>query len=157
MEEQTEECCPRLDPAEWENKEFEWKDKPFLKDNVFTMFFMPINFGQVMTRIMAKAEKLGAKIVDGVCLSDHKSKFKMEVLVALDKEVQDDALVKLSGRFFSKVYEGDFKDTQKWCDDMEKVMQDKGHKITKWYMWYTTCPKCAKKYGKNYVVIFVQY
>ncbi|MCK7469725.1 MAG: 60S ribosomal export protein NMD3 [Desulfomicrobium escambiense] len=20
-------------------------------------------------------------------------------------------------------------------------------------MWYTTCPKCAKKYGKNYVAI----
>ncbi len=24
---------------------------------------------------------------------------------------------------------------------------------TCWYMWYTTCPKCAKKYGKNHVVI----
>ncbi|HZH72463.1 MAG TPA: hydrolase [Mariniphaga sp.] len=20
-------------------------------------------------------------------------------------------------------------------------------------MWYTTCPKCAKKYGRNFVVI----
>ena len=28
--------------------------------------------------------------------------------------------------------------------------------IGKWYMWYTTCPKCAKKYGKNYVVIVGQ-
>ena len=25
--------------------------------------------------------------------------------------------------------------------------------INKWYMWYTTCTKCAKKYGKNYVAI----
>jgi hypothetical protein len=24
------------------------------------------------------------------------------------------------------------------------------------YQWYTTCPKCAKKYGKNYVVIIAQ-
>jgi hypothetical protein len=23
-------------------------------------------------------------------------------------------------------------------------------------MWYTTCPKCAQKYGKNYVVIIAQ-
>jgi len=23
-------------------------------------------------------------------------------------------------------------------------------------MWYTTCPKCAKKYGKNYVVIIAE-
>jgi len=25
-------------------------------------------------------------------------------------------------------------------------------KIEKMYMWYTTCPECAKKYGKNYIV-----
>ena len=25
--------------------------------------------------------------------------------------------------------------------------------VGKMYMWYTTCPGCAKKYGKNYVVI----
>jgi hypothetical protein len=24
------------------------------------------------------------------------------------------------------------------------------------YFFYTTCPKCAKKYGKNYVVILAQ-
>ena len=31
--------------------------------------------------------------------------------------------------------------------EIEKLKMGKG------YMWYTTCPKCAKKYGKNYVVI----
>jgi len=24
------------------------------------------------------------------------------------------------------------------------------------YFYYTTCPKCAKKYGKNYVVLLAQ-
>jgi len=24
------------------------------------------------------------------------------------------------------------------------------------YFFYTTCPKCAKKYGKNYVVILAE-
>jgi hypothetical protein len=33
------------------------------------------------------------------------------------------------------------------------LAKSKGLNITKEYMWYTTCPKCAKKYGKNYVVI----
>jgi hypothetical protein len=28
--------------------------------------------------------------------------------------------------------------------------------MKKEYMWYTTCPKCAKKYGKNYVVVVGQ-
>lgn len=28
--------------------------------------------------------------------------------------------------------------------------------IQKLYFFYTTCPKCAKKHGKNYVVLFAQ-
>ena len=27
-------CCARLDPAQWERRVFEWKDKLFLKDHV---------------------------------------------------------------------------------------------------------------------------
>jgi NMD protein affecting ribosome stability and mRNA decay len=25
------------------------------------------------------------------------------------------------------------------------------------YFFYTTCPKCARKYGKNYVAILAQF
>jgi hypothetical protein len=56
----------------------------------------------------------------------------------------------------SKVYEGPFKDTKKWCDDFEAYAKEQGYEIKKWFMWYTTCPKCAKKYGKNYVVIIAE-
>jgi len=58
--------------------------------------------------------------------------------------------------FLSKVYEGDFKETGKWCKDYEEFAKTKGLKIKKQYMSYTTCPACAKKYGKNYVVIIGQ-
>ena len=51
------------------------------------------------------------------------------------------------------MYEGNFKDTKKWCFDFEEILKDKNLKITNLYFWYTTCPKCAKEYGKNYVVL----
>jgi NMD protein affecting ribosome stability and mRNA decay len=51
------------------------------------------------------------------------------------------------------VYEGDFRETAKWMKDYETYTNRKNLKIEKTYMWYTTCPKCAKKYGKNYVAI----
>jgi hypothetical protein len=51
------------------------------------------------------------------------------------------------------VYEGSFNNTGKWCQDYSSLAKAKGLEIKKMYMWYTTCPKCAKKYGKNYVVI----
>ena len=37
--------------------------------------------------------------------------------------------------------------------DFENQAKSKGLSVKKVYMWYTTCPKCAKKYGKNYVAV----
>lgn len=114
---------------------------------------MPINFGQVMKRIMNKVEKAGAQTPDYICLSDHTSKWNMNLYLAVDKEIPDAENVTLSGKYFSKVYEGNFKDTGKWMKDFENYAKDKNMIVQKMYMWYSTCPKCAKKYGKNYVVI----
>jgi hypothetical protein len=37
---------------------------------------------------------------------------------------------------------------------MCSLLKDK--EIEKIYFYYTTCPKCAKLYGKNYTVIFAK-
>jgi len=39
---------------------------------------------------------------------------------------------------------------------MAEWMEGRGQKIRKLLMYYTTCPKCARHYGKNYVVILAQ-
>jgi hypothetical protein len=147
------ECCPQFDPSPWDGKLIEWKDKKFIKDKVFSLFYMPINFGQVITRLMTKVENANGKTLNNVCLSDHTSKWNMDIYLAVNKEIPGAENVTLTGKFFSKVYEGDFRNTGKWCTDFENIVTKKGFKISKWFMWYTTCPKCAKKFGKNYVVI----
>jgi hypothetical protein len=149
-------CCPRFDPAPWEDKTFEWDSKRFVKAKVCTLFYMPVNFGPVITKLNAKVDKSDAKIPDWLCLSDHTSKWNMDLYLAVDKEIADAENVVLSGKFYSKVYEGNFKDTGKWCKDFENAAAMKGLKIRKMYMWYTTCPKCAKVYGKNYVAIVAE-
>ena len=30
------ECCPQFNPTPWNEKTFTWKEKKFIKDNVFT-------------------------------------------------------------------------------------------------------------------------
>jgi len=149
-------CCPEFDPIPWDDKTFEWKNKLFIKDKVFTFFYMPINFGGVMKRLDRKITAAGATVPDNLGLSDHTSKWNMDLYLAVDKEVPGMENTTLSGNFFSKVYEGPFRDTEKWCKDFESIAVAKGYTIKKWYMWYTTCPKCAKKYGKNYVVVLGQ-
>lgn len=144
-------CCPKFNPKPWDEKVFEWKNKKFVRAKVFTLFFMPVNFGSVISKLMQKVGKNISK--DMMSLSDHTSKWNMDIYMAVDKEIDGVENITLSGKYLSKVYEGDFKETGKWCEDYKKYVESKKMKIKKWYMWYTTCPKCAKKYGKNYVVI----
>jgi hypothetical protein len=150
------ECCPEFNPSPWYNKTFEWNNKKFIKDKVFTLFYMPVNFGKVMKRFDEKLIKARATMPDNLGLSDHTSKWNMDLYLAVDKEVPDADNTTLSGKFYSKVYEGPFSNTGKWMKDFENTAKSKGLSMKKEYMWYTTCPKCAKKYGKNYVVVVGQ-
>ena len=150
------ECCPKFDPTPWDGKIFEWNNKRFIKDKVFTLFYMPINFGPVIVRMNKKVEKAGAQIPEWLNLSDHTSMWNMDTYLAVDREIPGAENVVLSGKYLSKVYEGDFKETGKWCEDFKEYAKKQNVTIKKWYMWYTTCPKCAKKYGKNYVVIIAE-
>jgi hypothetical protein len=146
-------CCPEFDPSAWDEKTYEWNNKRFVKGKVFTLFYMPVNFGAVITKLMGHVEKSNAQVVDGLCLSDHTSLWNMDMYLAVDREIPGAKNETLSGKMFSKVYEGPFKDTGKWCKSYEETVREKGMTVEKQYLWYTTCPKCAKKYGKNYVVI----
>jgi len=147
------ECCPKFDPTPWDGKLFEWNNKKFIKEKVFTFLYMPVNFGAAMKKVFEKLEKSGTKISEGLFLSDHTSMWNMDLYVAVNRDIPDTENATISGKFLSKVYEGNFKETGKWCKDFEIFAKSKGVEIKKMYMWYTTCPKCAKKYGKNYVVI----
>ncbi|MCL2480524.1 MAG: hypothetical protein FWF38_02320 [Spirochaetaceae bacterium] len=149
-------CCPPFDTVPWDNKILEWDNKKFVKDKVLTFFYIPLNFGCVIKRIMKKMTEAQVPSSEYLCLSDHTSKWNMDIYIAVDDIVGELQNVTMSGSFFSKVYEGNFKDTKKWCDDYKAHAEKIGLNISKTYMWYTTCPKCAKKYNKNYVVIIGQ-
>jgi hypothetical protein len=149
-------CCPEFDPIPWDDKTFEWKNKPFIKDKVCTLFYMPMNYSSVMKRFDRKVTAAGAIIPDWLCLSEHTSKWNMDMYLAVDKEISNAVNTTITGEFYSKVYEGPFSNTGVWMKDYETLTKSKGLIIKKQFIWYTTCPKCAKKYGKNYVVVIGQ-
>ena len=149
-------CCPRFNPEPWEKKIHQWQNKRFVRAKVKTVFHLPVNFGAVMKKLDGQVRQAGASIPDNLCLSDHTSQSNMDVYLAVDREIPGLENVTLSGKFLSKVYEGDFKQTGKWCQDFSTYAQQQKRSIAKMYMWYTTCPRCAKKYGKNYVVIIAE-
>jgi hypothetical protein len=149
-------CCPKFDPTPWDNVTFEWNNKLFVKGSIFTLFYMPMNFGSVMKKMDKKITQAGADWSEGICLSDHTSKWNMDLWISVDKKVPSVENKVFTGKYYSKVYEGPFKDTGIWHKDFEKILAGKGNSVAKSYLWYTTCPKCAKKYGKNYVVMIAK-
>ena len=150
------ECCPRFQPEPWDDKVITWEGKRFLQDRVVSFLHIPLNFGAVMRRSMTTIEAAGATPDEMVVLSDENSLWGADVYVAIAKDIPGARTTTLSGTFLSKVFEGPFRNMRTWVGEMTSFVAAKGKVPQKLYFFYTTCPACAQKYGKNYVVILAQ-
>ena len=149
-------CCPRFDPKPWDKRTVIMKDKLFLKAHVISLFHIPLNFGSVITKKMEKVKAANALSKKPFMLSDENSMWGSDMYIAVDKEVPGEDMVKISGTFLTKVYEGAYKDISKWIANMGEYISSKNKTCQKMYFFYTTCPACAKYYGKNYVVLLAK-
>lgn len=149
-------CCPRFDPAPWDGKTLVWKDKRFLQDRVTSLFHIPLNYGTVMARGLRTLKEAGAQTPDRIILTDENSLWGADVYFETGKEIAGARMASLSGTFLCKVFEGQFRDIGIWINEMKAWVAGQGKAIDKLYFYYTTCPKCAKVYGKNHVVILAR-
>ncbi len=149
-------CCPRLNVDAWQEKLITYKNKLFLKDHVTSIFHIPLNYGRVMERDMAMIEKAGAHSREQIILTDEKSPWGADVYIAVEKEVPKADMEKISGNFLSKVFEGPYNKIETYLDEMKTFVKSKNKEIKKIFFYYAYCPKCAKEYGKNYIVILAQ-
>jgi hypothetical protein len=153
-------CCPKFNPAGWDEKMHVWKKKRFIKDSIPQLFHMPWPpmIGKVIERMwaVAKSAKAEVDMKDYLLLMYDPSPWKSEFYMLVGKTVPGAENVELNGTFISKVYEGPYNDVPKWMANMDEYLAKKNKKALKYYFYYTTCPKCAKKWGKNYVVVFAQ-
>ncbi len=160
MEERNEQsetgCCPRFNPEPWDKKEVALQDRLFIKDHVTSFLHIPLNFGRVMVRNMEKIEEAGAMVDEPLVLSDEKSLWGTDVYIAVSKEVPGAEMERISGTFLTKVFEGPYRNAGKWVKEMKGYLEAEKREARQMYFFYTTCPKCAKFYGKNYTVILAQ-
>lgn len=160
MQNTQEECCRPFDPTPWDGRTFEWKDKLFIKKDLPQLFHIPLpgTIGRMIGQSWEQIKKAGADpdLKDYLWLCYDPSPWKCENYIHVTKEVPGAENVKLSGTFMTKVFDGPFSSVPLWVKEMESYVASKGSKVQKLFFYYTTCPKCAKKYGKNYIVAFAQ-
>lgn len=149
-------CCEPFNPEPWQEKEINWKDKIFVKDHVTSFLHIPLNMGQKIVKNMKLIEKAEAQSPYQLMLTDEKSIWGSDIYIDVSKDVPGAEMATISGTFLTKVFEGPYKDAGKWAMEMKDYVKGKGKQMKKLYFSYTTCPRCAKAYGKNYVVLFAQ-
>ncbi|MFA5133755.1 MAG: hydrolase [Patescibacteria group bacterium] len=149
-------CCEPFNPTPWQEKEIIWRDKIFVKDHITSFLHMPLNMGSKIKKNIELIEKAGANALYQLMLTDEKSLWGADIYIDVSKDVPKAQMAKISGTFLSKVFEGPYQNVGKWAKEMEGYVKSKNKKLRKIYFSYTTCPKCAKAYGKNYVVLFAQ-
>ena len=149
-------CCPRFNPQPWDEKEVVFKDRLFMKDRVTSFFHIPLNFGKVMVRNMEKIMQSDALAPEPLMLVDENSLWGADVYISVSKAIPGAEMATISGTFLTKVFEGPYKDAGKWASQMRDYVKSKARDLKKLYFFYTTCPKCAEFYGKNYTVLLAQ-
>ncbi|MDP7151688.1 MAG: hypothetical protein QGI08_12520 [Paracoccaceae bacterium] len=150
-------CCPRFKPDGWDGQDIHFDKKRFVKAKTLSIAHIPLNFGKVFGRVQSAIDKARAGLGDGYFVLSHDpSAFRGEHYFAVSKDVPGEDMVDLSGDYLTKVFEGPFQDAGKWVAGMEQVAREAGKVPKKVLFFYTTCPKCAKTYGENFVVGFVQ-
>ncbi len=148
-------CCEPFNPEPWQEKEIKWENKLFVKDHVTSFLHIPLNMGKKIIKNMALIEKAGAK-GEQLMLTDEKSLWGSDIYIDATREVAGARMATISGTFLTKVFEGPYQNAGKWAKEMVEYVKSKNKNLKKIYFSYTTCPNCAKAYGKNYVVLFAE-
>ena len=97
-----------------------------------------------------------APIDEYLTLSTDPSPWRGEHYFAVTNDVPNEETVTLPGCYLAKVFEGPYRDAGKWAREMVEFVAANGKQLRKLYFFYTTCPRCAKHYGKNYVVAMAE-
>ena len=149
-------CCSKFNPEAWDEQTFVFDNKLFVKAKTMSFWHIPLNMGAMFPRIWKKIEQENAIGDSFLVLSCDPSPWKGEHYFAVEKDIPGEEMVRMSGTFLTKVFEGAFKEVGNWMSQMKEYAESKGKTMKKLYFFYTTCPKCAKHYGKNYVVAFAE-
>ncbi len=146
-------CCPRFNPQGWDDQELHFKDKLFVKVETRSIFHIPLNMGSVFPRTFEAIENAGASNMDQfIVLSRDPSAWRAEHFFSVSKDVPGCEMVRISGDYLTRVFEGPYKKVPVWEKEMQDYVANKGKHLSRLYFFYTTCPRCAKFYGKNYIV-----
>lgn len=159
MTTQNQECCPKFEVEKWDKKTFNWENKLFLKESIAAFFHIPFPpmIGKKVMKMHSLAEKAEATILDktdALILFRDPSAFKSEIYYSVTKNVDGANNTTISGLLVAGVFDGPYNSIPKFIKHMDSYLKEKSQIAKDYYVHYAYCPKCAKEYGHNYMILF---
>jgi hypothetical protein len=146
-------CCPRFSPDGWHGQTLHFQSKPFVRAVTHSENYVPLDMGPIFAATFDAIEAArAADPTHALVLSRELSPSETEHLFAVTRDVPGADMVRLSGDFRTRVFEGSYADTPLWERAMTTGLADDGLMPDPLWFFFTTCPRCAEAYGKNYVV-----
>ncbi|MEM2963452.1 MAG: hypothetical protein QXW70_00250 [Candidatus Anstonellales archaeon] len=152
-------CYPDLDVKKYDQRVWQFKQKPFLAVNVLQLFHVPINLKATIKYASEQIEKhsLGASSPQ-MMLYGMEGLFWGKVLFEVQKPHPDDKQnVFLSGTFLSKSYVGAYSGLSSALSELSELCKKKFSKTpTEFFFWYVSCKKCSGTDSNLKTIVFAK-
>ncbi len=149
-------CCPRFDPDTWRDTALHFDNMPFVHVSTLSFMHLPLNMSSTFSATFEAIRSAHARARGYLVLTHHRSAWHDDHLFAVDRPVEGADMTYVSGTFHTRIFEGPYGDVPRWHDQLISEMTAAGRSVQDVYWFYTTCPKCAKAYGANFVVGLAQ-
>lgn len=151
-------CCAIPNVKDWDKKIVKFENRHFIRMYTKSFLHVPLNMAKVMKSLNEAATSANANLEpeQAIILSRDISAWKAEQLYGVSKPIEGLDNVTLNGTFITMVFEGPYQDAKKWYDTAIDYAKGQRNEVDNVYFFYTTCPKCAKHYGKNYTISLTQ-
>lgn len=151
------ECCPRLEKKEWDKKVHVWKNNVFFyKKHYPAAFYMPIGFGKAVMQSINLLQGKGQFATPPLMVCRNETMWGGDIYVKVKKADPKLPTEKISGKFVSMLFEGDYKNVGTWRKQLEDYCKSKNYAVKEIISHYATCPRCAKEHGGTQTVLFAR-
>lgn len=146
--------CPRLVREEWDMVEHQWDKKPFYALPYRSFFGLPTNLGRQTRAAVDLLYRRGLLAEVPINFAVNEQTFGGTLLIAINRNVKDLETRAMSGKFMSFFFAGKYTERAHWIRHVYRYGRANHLNFHELYIWYATCPVCAKKQGYAQVVIF---
>jgi len=153
-------CCPPIDVTQWQDKTHIWEQKLFLYGHTRQFLHLPLpgSVNRTIARLWDKANSSGAIPPNGefLLLVADKNAWLSEYYMTITDPVEGMQNVRISGTFYSRVYEGPFYRIPHFIREMDLHFAREGKLAKRYYVYAAACENCEKKNGDQFKVLFAE-